>query len=204
MEYLRIRIESHCENEHENIEEFLLSFNSTQINEIIFYGHSSKIENKKYYSKAKYYSYFEVYPCSDYFYGLRDVMSKATKHIWIYRILLNSEEFSAIVRAAKHVEKLHFTDCKILPVSKCELGEMEGWLIEFLWVGFNYDGYEYFRDYNNSCMKIFLSILGCPNLLRSLKQIKFGCREEIKKRLLSKAKEILGNDFDIIMSKFEG
>ena len=52
-------------------------------------------------------------------------------------------------------------------------------------------------------MKIFLSIVGCTNLLKSLNIIRFGCGEEIMKKLLSRAKEILCNDYNMLMPTFE-
>ena len=203
MEYLRIRIESNCENEDENIEEFLLSFGSTQIKWFIFRGLSIRIENKSFNSKGEYSSYYEVFPCSSYFWWLRDVMSKTAKYIWIKEILLNSQEFSAILRAAKHVERLHFTDCKILTDGEHDLGQMEGWQVEYLEIGNFIHVCKNSRDYEDSCMKIFLSIVGCTNLLRSLRKIEFDCGEKMKKKLLSKAKEILGNDYDILMPSFK-
>ena len=204
MDDLRIRFESHCENEYEDIEEFLLSFGSTKIKEIIFEGHSIQIDNRYSNSEEEYSYYFEVFPCSSYFYWLRDVMSKAIKCIWIYRILLSSKEFSAILRATKHVKRLYFVDCKILTDYEHELGEMEGWQIEFLEVDYTINAYKYLKDYEDMCMKIFLSIVGCPNLLRSLRLngIRFNCRKEMKDKLLSKAKEILGNDYDTLMPSF--
>ena len=202
MNELRIFIKSNCENEHDNIKEFLLSFGSTQIEEIRFYGHSSRVQNENYDSKDEYSYYYEVYPCSIYFYGLRDVISKATKSVWIERISFSSKEFSAILRAAKHVKDLCFTDCKILTDGECELGEMERWQIELLWVGDYIQVPKHWRDYEDSCMKIFLSILGCSNLLRSLRKIRFNCGEEMERKLLSKAKEVLGDDYDILMPNF--
>ena len=203
MNELRITIKSNWENEHDNIEEFLLSFGSTQIEGIWLFGHSIRIQNENLNSEDECSFYYEVYPCSVYFYGLRHVMSKATNCINIYKILLSSKEFSAIIRAVKHVKELYFTNCKILTDEEYELGEMEGWQIEVLQVGYYNHIYKHSRDYEDSCMKIFLSIVGCPNILRSLRKIRFTWGEEIGKKLLSKAKEILGNDYDILMPRFE-
>ena len=202
MKKLIITIKSHCENEHKNIEEFLLSFGSTQIKEITFEGHSIKVQNENPNSKTKISSYLEVFPCSSYFYGLRDAMSKVTKYIMINNILFSSKEFSAILRAAKHVERLYFGSWKILTDFECELGEMEGWQIEYLKIGDALNAYKHSRDYEDSCIKIFLSILGCRNLLKSLKQIRF-MYEEMKEKILSKAKEILGDDYDMHKAKFK-
>ena len=131
-------------------------------------------------------------------------MPKATKSIWILDLLFNSKEFSSILRAAKHVKELDFTNCKILTDGEHELGQMEGWQIEILWIGYYYDDvYTNLRDYEGSCMKIFLSIVGCTNLLRSLKCLKIKCDRKMKNKLLSKAKEILGNDYDMLMPRFE-
>ena len=130
-------------------------------------------------------------------------MSKTAKYIWIKEILLNSQEFSAILRAAKHVERLHFTDCKILTDGEHDLGQMEEWQVEYLEIGNFIHVCKNSRDYEDSCMKIFLSIVGCTNLLRSLRKIEFDCGEKMKKKLLSKAKEILGNDYDILMPSFK-
>ena len=129
-------------------------------------------------------------------------MSKATKYIMINQILMNSKEFSAILRIAKHVKELYFHNCKILTDEECELGKMEEWQIELLRVGYYFHVYKHSRDYEDSCMKIFLSILGCPNLLRSLTKIEFICEREIEKKLLSKAKEILGDNYDMLKAKF--
>ena len=117
--------------------------------------------------------------------------------------MFSSKEFSAILRAAKHVEKLHFTDCKILTDGEHELGEMEGWQIEILQIHYYINAYTLSRDYEDSYLKIFLAIVGCPNLLKSLKQIKFNCEREIEMKLLSKAKELLGDDYDILMPSFK-
>ena len=201
---LIIRIESNCENEHENIEEFLLSFGSTQIERIWFNGYLIEIFNENLNSEDEYSFYYEVYPCSSYFYGLREAISKSTIHIWIEKILFSSKEFSAILRAAKHVKEVQFINCKILTDGEHEFGEMEGWKIEILWVGFYNNVYKQLRDYEDSYMKIFLSIVGCTNLLKSLKLIKFNCGREIELKLLSKAKVILGNDYDLLMPKFKG
>ena len=130
-------------------------------------------------------------------------MSKATKYVWIYETLFNSKEFSAVLRAAKHVKELRFINLKILTDGECELGEMEGWQIEILQIGYFIHVYTNIRKYEDSCMKIFLSIVGCTNLLRNLKEIRFTWGEEMKKKLLSRAKEILGNDYDILMPRFE-
>ena len=202
MKRLRISINSHCENEHKNIEEFLLSFGSTQIEVFIFCKKSIKIVYEKLNSEEEYSSWIKVFPCSTYFNGLRDAMSKVTKFILIKNILLSSKEFSAILRAAKHVKDLYFDSCKILTDVECELGEMEGWRIEHLKIGDIFNAYKYSRDYEDSCMKIFLSILGCRNLLKSLKQIRFIYEKEMKKKILSKAKEILGDDYDMHKAKF--
>ena len=199
MKNLRIRINSNCKNEYENIEEFLLSFGSTQIERIWLYGHLNKFKNENLNSEDEYSFYYDVFPCSSYFYGLRHVLSKATKYIYIYSISFSSKEFSAIFRAAKHVKQLHFDDCKILTDGECELEQMEGWQIKFLIVDDCYHVCKHIRGYEDSCMKIFLSIVGCQNLLRSLRQIKFKCEKEMKKKLLSKAKEILGNDYNVLM-----
>ena len=198
---LSIDIKSNWENEHENIEEFLLSFGSTQIEGIIFKGPLIQIQNEKVNSEDEYYFYLKVFPCFSYFYWLRVAISKATRYIRIYRILFSSEEFSAILRAAKQVKELDFVDCKILTDDEHELGQMEGWQMEILQVADYIHAYKHLRNYNNSCMKIFLSILGCPNLLKSLKQIRFDCQKEMKKKLLSKSKKILGNDYEMLMPR---
>ena len=171
----------------------------------MFRKNSFKFENENPNSEGEYSSYLKVFPCSGYFNGLRDVLSKATKYICIEEILLSSKEFSAIVRAAKHVKELSFTDCKIHTDEEYELGQMEGWQIEFLQVYYCSHVYKHIRGYDESCLKIFLSILGCPNLLKSLRLngIILYCREEMEKKLLSKAKEILGDDYDVLMPNFK-
>ena len=132
MEDLSISIRSNCENESENIEKFLLSFGSTKIDSIWLLGYSIKIENKNLNSEDEHSSYLKIYPCSDYFYGLREAISKAVKYILIDEILFSSKEFSSILRAAKHVKNLFLTNCKIFTDGEYELGEMEGWQIEYL------------------------------------------------------------------------
>ena len=129
-------------------------------------------------------------------------MSKATKYVSIYKTLLSSKEFSSILRAAKHVKELRFINCKILTDAEHELGQMEGWQIEILKIDYYINVYTNLRDYEDSYLKIFLSIVGCPNLLRSLTQIEFKCRREMKNKLLSRAKEILGNDYNVLMPSF--
>ena len=197
MKELQIFINSNCKNEHENIEDFLVSFGSSQIKVIRFHGSSIEIQDENF------NSYYEVFPCSGYFYGLRDTLSKATIAILIHKLLLSSKEFSAILSAAKHVEDLYFSYCKILTDDEHELGQMEGWQIKLLWICYSSHVYKHSRDYEDSCMKIFLSIVSCTNLLKSLRYLKFGCGEEIKKKLLSKAKDILGNDYDLLMPRFK-
>ena len=203
MKELQIFINSNCENEHENIEEFLLSFGSTKIEGIWLFGHSINIHNENYNSEDEYSTFYEVLSCSCIFNGLRDAMSKSTKYIWIDRILFSSKEFSAILRAAKHAKKLCFNECKIHTDEECELGEMEGCQIEYLRVYYHIHVYKHLRDYEDSHLKIFLSIVGCHNLLRSLKRIIFNWGKEMKEKLLSKAKEILGNDYDMLMPRFK-
>ena len=197
--YLRIIIKSNCENDHENIEEFLLSFGSTQINTILFSGNSIIIHDKNYDSEYENSLYFEVYPCSSYFYGLREAISKATRCVWIDKILFSSKEFSTIFRTAKHVKELHFVECKILTDGEWELGEMEGWQIEMLRAGYFIHVYKHPRDYEDSCMKIFLSIVGCPNILRSLRKIEFKCGKDMGKKLKSKVEEILDSYYHMQM-----
>ena len=97
---------------------------------------------------------------------------------------------------------MRFFNCKILTDGECELGQMEEWQIEILQIGYYFNVYKHPRDYEDSCIKIFSSIVGCTNLLRSLREMKFVWGEEIKKKLLSKAKEILGNDYDVLMQSF--
>ena len=82
---------------------------------------------------------------------------------------------------------------------------MEGWQIEILQVGYIIYVYKNSRDYEESYMKLFLSIVGCPNLLRSLRLngIIFNCGREIEEKLLSKAREILGSDYDMLMPSFK-
>ena len=203
MEYLSIHIRSKCKNEYEDIEEFLLSFGSTQIEKVTFTGHISQIKNENYDSEDEWSDFYKVYPCSSYFYGLRDVISKAIKYISIRKILLSSKEFSAILRAAKHVKRLHFTDCKILTDYEHELGEMEGWKIDILSVDYSIHVFKNSRDYEDNCMKMFLSIVGCTNLLWSLRYLQFKCEREMGEKLLFEAKEILGNDYDMLMPWFE-
>ena len=203
MKQLQIFINSNCENEHENIEEFLLSNGSTKIEGIWLFGYSIKIQNEYYNSEDEYYFCYEVLSCSCFFNGLRNAMSKSTKYIWIDRILFSSKEFSAILRAAKHAKKLCFNECKILTDGEYELGEMQGWQIEYLRVYYHNNVYKHPRDYEDNYMKIFLSIVGCHNLLRSLKRIIFNWGKEMKEKLLSKAKEILGNDYDMLMPRFK-
>ena len=203
MKELKIFIKSHWENEHEYIEDFLLSFSSTHIEEIRFHGHSIWIKNENHSSKDEFFDYYEVFPCSSYFFGLRDAMSKTTKFVMISRILFSSKEFSAILRAAKHVEKLYFLNIKILTDGEWELGQMEGWQIKNLRVGYFIHVYKHPRDYEDSCMKIFLSIVGCTNLLRSLREIELKWGWKMEKKLLSKAKKILGNDYDVLMPNFK-
>ena len=204
MERLLISFKTKWENESENIEKFLLSFGSTQIETIWFFGYSIEIQNEYCNYQYEYSSYFEVYPCSSYFYGLREAISKSTKYVWIDQILLSGKEFSAILRAAKHVKELYFRDCKILADEEHELGEMEGWQIEILTIGYIINVYTKYRDCDDSCMKIFMLIVGCPNLLRSLRRIRFGCGDKMKEKLFSKAKKILGTDYDMLMKSFEG
>ena len=153
MKRLRIEIESNYENDHENIEEFLLSFGYTQIERFIFHGYSIRIQNENYDSEIEYSVYFKVFPCSGYFYGLRDVMSKAIEYIWIEEILFSSKEFSVILRAAKHVKQLHFTDCTILTDDEHELGQMEGWQIEYLQVYYYIHVYKHLIDCEDSYIK---------------------------------------------------
>ena len=186
-------------NKCENIEEFLLSFGSTQIEGFTFQGHPNWIQNVNYNSEDENSLYFEDFPCSNYFYGLRDAISKAAMYVWIDRILLSGKEFSAIVRAAKHAKILFLTNCKITTDAECELGQMEGWQIQFLTVECYFHAYKLSRYYEDNYMKIFLSIISCQHLLRSLKRIQFNCGRDMREMLISKAEEILDSDYDIQM-----
>ena len=197
--YLSVDIKSNCEDEHENIEEFLLSFGSTQIGLVIFKGNSILIHDENCNSEYENSLYFEVYPCSSYFYGLRDAISKATMYAWIDTILFSSKEFSSIFRAAKLVKQLHFVNCKILTDGECELEQMEGWQIEILSAGNYVYAYKHKRGYEDSCMKIFISILGCRNLLKSLRKIEFRCGRDMGKKLISKVEEILDSYYHMQM-----
>ena len=114
-------------------------------------------------------------------------------------MLFSGKEFSEILRAVKHVKELKFYNWKVITDDEHELGQMEGWKIEILWFGYYHHVHKYFGDYEKSCIMVFLSIIGCPNLLKSLREIKFTWGEEIEKKLLSKAKEIFGIDYNMLI-----
>ena len=163
-----------------------------------------KTDNEKYDSKNKdsVRSFTKVFPCSNYFIGLRDVMSKATKSSWISSLELKSQEFSFLIRAAKQVKELVFSNCKFLTCSAYDFGQMENWKIELLRIVNYHNAYSDLQEYEDSLMEIFSSIINCTNLITSLTEIRFDCSSDVKIKLLEYAKEVLGDRYNKTMPIF--
>ena len=72
---------------------------------------------------------------------------------------------------------------------------MEGCKIEALQIYKGYRVYDSQSDYEDTLMKIFVAIIRCSNLIRSLRHLSFECNEKMENSLLEKAKGEL-NDID--------
>ena len=194
-----------CDEEQDIIQKFLRNFCNTQIRELHFQGKSIKIENE-YYSPDSIDSdrYIRVvYPCSNIFLELRCLISRVTLCIEIWDLELKSKEFSQLIKAAKQTKELEFWDCKILTDFEFDFKQMDGCQIEKIKIGYIYQVYDTWKKYEDCLMQIFLAIIHCPNLIKSLKYINFSCNESMKIKLLGKAKEVLGDKYKIIMPSLE-
>ena len=139
-----------------------------------------------------------VYPCS-FFLEFTYAVSRVTDYIEIWRLEFSSKEFSQLIKASKQSKELRFIECRILTDSEINFGQMEESNIHKITMEGYYRSYEHLYQYEDSIIKIFLAILHCPYLMRSLKEFRFECNYDFKKELLVKAKEVLGDKYrDII------
>ena len=190
---LHIFLRSEWEKEQSNIQKFLKSFGSTKIKAFYFEGHSIRAKDQSSSSDSIYLN--KVFPCSNIFLELRHAVSRVTDSIGIARLELKGKEFCQLVRASIHALELEINYCKILTDTKFDFGEMEGCKIESLRIYNGYQVYDSQSDYEDTVMNIFVAIIYCSNLIRSLKRLSFGCDKKMKNSLLEKAKGEL-NDID--------
>ena len=176
------------------------SFAYTQIKIFYLRGYGIRSEIKESESNNSYWEYFcKVYPCSNFFEELRYAVSRATNEISISSLQLSSKEFIQLVKAVKKVNALIFKNCKISLESEFDFSLMDECLIEKIYVGFNSQVYDEWSEHEECLMNIFLGILSCENLIRSLKDINFGYIYGFKEKLNEKAKEKLGEKYLKIM-----
>ena len=164
------------------------SFGSTKIKTFYFEGDSILLEDQSSSRDSDRADLYKVFPCSNIFLELRHAVSRVTKHIIIARLELKGKEFCQLVRASIHAFELDFYNCKILTDTEFDFGEMEGCKIESLRIYNGYQVYDSQNDYEDTVMKIFVAIIHCSNLIRSLRHLSFGCDEKMKNSLLEKAK----------------
>ena len=174
------------------------SFAYTQIKEIYFGGHITCSEIKEH--GIIHWDYLhKVYPCSNFFEELRYVVSRVSNEIEIYKLELSSREFIQLVKAAKKAKELRIWDCKISFDSEFEFGPMDGCLIREIHIGYSYQVYDEWSEYEKCLMKTFRGILNCKNLIMSLEDLDFKCTHGLKEKMIEEAKKILGEDYLKIM-----
>ena len=132
-----------------------------------------------------------LYPCSNIFLELRHAVSRVTDKIYIWNLELKGKEFCQLVRASIQAFELEFWNCKILTETEFDFGQMEGCKIQALKIDYSYKVYDSWSDYEDCLMKIFVAIIRCSNLIRSLRNLYFRCNYKMKNLLLEKAKEEL-------------
>ena len=167
------------------------SFCSTKIDQFCFQGNSILVNDQSSSSDRDRADLLTVFPCSNIFLELRHAVSRVTNKIGIWNIELKGKEFCQLVRASIHAFELEFLDCKILTDSEFDFGQMEGCKIEALKISYADKVYDSWSDYEDSLMKIFVAIIHCSNLIRSLRKLSFRCNDNMKDLLLEKAKEEL-------------
>ena len=72
--------------------------------------------------------------CNDYFYSLRDAVSKFTEEVWISDLALNYFQFCSIMKSAKRVKCLKIMNSTILAFPEWDFGEMKDWRIKHLYL----------------------------------------------------------------------
>ena len=197
---LYIYIDELNESVLECLQNFLRSFAYTQIGNFYLRWYGILSEIKEYDSHYRYWEYFhKVYPCSNFFEELRYAVSRATNIIEIDSLELSSTEFIQLVKAAKKVKSLDISDCKISFDSEFDFGLMEGCLIREIHIGYLNLVYDEWSEYEECLMNIFLGILNCTNLIRSLKFLRFDCTYYLKIEMIENAKKKLGEEYLKIM-----
>ena len=147
------------------------SFGSTKIKKFYFRGHSILVEDQESDSSSDSADLRKVFPCSNIFLELRHAVSRVTDCISICRLELKGKEFCQLVRASIHALELEFWNCKILTDTEFDLGQMEGCKIWGLKIDYASQVYDIPSDSEDSLMKIFIAIIHCSNLIRSLKRL---------------------------------
>ena len=149
------------------------SFGFTKIEEFYFEGHLILVDDQVSSSDSDRADLLTVFPCSSIFLELRHVVSRITDNIIIARLELTGKEFCQLVRASIQVFELQFWSCLILTDTELDLGQMEGCKIEALKIGYVDKIYDSWSDYEDCLMKIFVAIIHCSNLIRSLRKLSF-------------------------------
>ena len=164
------------------------SFGSTNVRNVFIWDFKSIGESLR-------YNFYTVSPISSIFLELRHAVSRVTDNIEISYLELKGKEFCQLVRASIQVSELEFFNCKILTETKFDFGQMEGCKIHTLEIGYLVQVYDSESDYEYCLVKIFVAIIHCSNLIRSLRKLSFRWNDKSKNLLLEKAKEKL-NDID--------
>ena len=147
------------------------SFGSSNINQFYFEGHSILVEDQESDSSSDSADLRKVFPCSNIFLELRHAVSRVTDKIDIWYLELKGKEFCQLVRASIQVSELEFWNCKILADTEFDFGQMEGCKIWGLKIDYASQVYDIPSDSEDSLMKIFIAIIHCSNLIRSLKRL---------------------------------
>ena len=186
-------LDSEWKEEQLNIQKFLKSFGSTNIEWFNFVGYSILTKDQS--SSCDSEDLRTVSPCSNIFLELRHAVSRVTDNITIECLELKGKEFCQLVRASIHVFELEFVNCKILTDTEFDFGQMGESKIHLLEIWYDGKVYDSWSDYEDCLMKIFIAIIHWSNLIRSLGKLFFWCNDKMKSLLLEKAKEEL-NDID--------
>ena len=147
------------------------SFGSTKIDHFYFQGHSILAYDQA--SDSDSADLRTVFPCSNIFLELRHAVSRVTDYIEIRWLELKGKEFCQLVRASIHAFELDFYNCKILTDTEFDFGQMEGCKILGLKIDYSFHVYDSWSDYKDSLTKIFLAIIHCSSLIRSLRKLYF-------------------------------
>ena len=189
---LNISIFDKCEEHCEDIKDFLISFNHTEIDEFWIEGYYKCRDFKIVDSRFWYVSwFFKIFlNVSPFFLGLRDVISKTIRKIHISYFEFDSVEFSKIIRAARYARDLRFWGCKIVTDSEFYFGDREKWKITELTID-NKSVYEDFNYYKTDTINILKAVLGCSTLINNLITLNLYCLSSLEKELVNLANNIL-------------